>query len=147
MKTIEKIVRDYLEKSELLEHIKLGPETVQRKPSKEAIALVEAALKNYMNTCNRVILVAVILLFVLVMLFVCIGIFTAFSGKTIVLLGGSFLSLTVIVIKLINATLEKSTIAVTLAIINNQPPEFKEKAIEALYWNLLKKNKESCKKE
>lgn len=140
MKTIEDIIRNYLQKSGNLEPIKLGPETPQQKPRKEDISLVTVSLTNNMNKCNQVITVAIILLFILVAFFIGIGIFTAFQGKAIVLLGGSFLSLVLILKRLIDSTLAKSTIAATLAIINNQQPEFQEKALEALYWNLLKRN-------
>jgi hypothetical protein len=141
MKSVELIVRNYLEKSGKLEPIKLGPETKQRRPSKEEMSLVAVALTRNMKNCKQVITISVILLFILVLLFVGIGIFTTFHGKAIVLLGGSFLSLAVIIKRLIDSSLEKSTIAATLAIINSQPPEFQEKALEALYWNLLKKSR------
>jgi hypothetical protein len=140
MKSVELIVRNYMQKAGRLEPIKLGPEATPRKPVKEDISLVETALKNQLKICNRVITIAIILLFTLVLLFVGIGIMTAFQGKGIVVIGGSFISLVVIIKKLLDTALEKSTIATTLAIINNQPPEVQEKALEALYWNLLNRN-------
>jgi len=141
MESVKQIFKDFLENAGKLELIKLGSEETSRAPKAGKIENVKFTdrLKTKRTANNSIIILAVTMLFIVFLL----GVFFAFYYRDKMnVMGGAFavllLLLTGIIRQLRSLWLEKTLMDVSIALMDDLPPEEGLKFIQVVYRKHLK---------